>query len=295
MNTLCASPSAANLAAAQDAWTEAWSAWNQTRAFRFGPLTDLRVGGDIAFMVDPDKVDAIVAAAIPRSGHRSPRRAWPTLGPTCAGSARSSTSCCFGGTPRRARPRARTPRLRPQLTATTASDIRAAWTDGIDGDPPYADQLAKPGEFFNAQAAVNDLVNGMSMALTEAARELADADAADPGERDGGDTQHGGARVRDTLASVAAVYFGSTSGTKAKGGVGDLVAGVSSSSNERASDFVRRAVASTKGLPDSLNDATTSQLRQSYLKVRNAGTITRAEVASELGVTLSLGDADGDS
>ena len=36
-------------------------------------------------------------------------------------------------------------------------------------------------------------------------------------------------------------------------------------------------------------------MTDAYRLVRNTGTIVRAEVASELGVTLSLGDADGDS
>ena len=32
VDALCASPSPANLTAAQDAWSDAWSAWNQTTA-----------------------------------------------------------------------------------------------------------------------------------------------------------------------------------------------------------------------------------------------------------------------
>ena len=190
VKTQCASPSEANLEAAREAWTEAWTAWNLTRAFRFGPLTDMRVGGNVSFMIDPAKVDAIVAGSDPTIGPPFTATSLANAGSDTRGlgavehllfaaPALSPSGCAYAA-------------AAAELAASNARDIRAAWTEGVDGDPPYADQLAKPGEFFNAQAAVNDLVNGMSMALTEAARELADADAADPGGRDGGDTQHGG-------------------------------------------------------------------------------------------------------
>ena len=89
------------------------------------------------------------------------------------------------------------------LVAEETRAARVAWTDGADGEPPFAELFANPGNdmYADAQAVLDDLVNGMAMALTEATKELADAEAAPPGERDtvGG---HGGDRVRDTIWSV---------------------------------------------------------------------------------------------
>ena len=42
------------------AWVDAWRAWNRTKAFRFGPLTDSRAVSDIGFMVDTEKIDAVI-------------------------------------------------------------------------------------------------------------------------------------------------------------------------------------------------------------------------------------------
>jgi predicted lipoprotein len=187
-----------------------------------------------------------------------------------------------------------------ELAAGSAAAVGREWTDGDDRGP-FRDQLAEPGEggrYLDTQAAVGDLVNGMSMALTEAARELANAESAPPGERETVGN-HGGSRLRDTLWSVRASYVGTLDGTEGDGtegdGVSDLVAGVSETADERVRDLLEQAEQLVSTFPESLDDADAAALTDAYQAVRNAGTIVRAEVASELGVTLSLGDADGDS
>jgi predicted lipoprotein len=289
---LCDAPSAQARRASQGAWTDAWSAWNRTRAFRFGPLTLNRETADIAFMADPDKIDDLVTSA-----HNTPVTV-DSLGEEGADvrGLGAVEHLLFTRDP-----------LDPEvcayasaaagLAARSAAAVGREWTDGDDrGGRPFRDQLAEPGEggrYLDTQAAVGDLVNGMSMALTEAARELANAESAPPGERETVGT-HGGSRLRDTLSSVRASYVGTLDATEGDG-VGDLVAAVSETADERVRDLLEKAEQQVSTIPETLDDADAAALADAYNAVRNTGTIVRAEVASELGVTLSLGDADGDS
>ena len=183
------------------------------------------------------------------------------------------------------------------LTAKSAHDVGAAWTDGQDDDAPFRDQLAQPGKvkgrYLTPQAVVGDFVNGLSMSLTEAARDLAAAAGAAPGAREAAGS-HGGSRLRDMIRSAHASYFGAPTGT-AGNGVSDLLAAVSPTADKRMQARLGKADAAVAALPRSLADASKAELTKAYEAVRDAGTTVRTEVASELGVTLSLGDADGDS
>lgn len=289
---LCAAPDATRLDAAQRAWDDAWQAWNRTRAFRFGPMTDDRAGSDITFMIDPEKIDDVISDTNPNAPLPTPE-ALRSAGSDTRGlsavqyllyeaDATAPRACAYAASA-------------AALSAEAARTTRLAWTDGTDGDPPFRRQLAVPGsgKYDNGQAAVEDLVNGLSMALTEATRELADAETTAAAEREPVG-EHGGTRLQDFLWSVRAGYFGTTGGTDGAG-VDDLVAAVSPTTDERVRDLVDRSSTAVDALPPSPGDASKAQLRKAYGLVRNTGTIMRAEVASELGVTLSLGDADGDS
>jgi predicted lipoprotein len=290
---LCDAPSAEARRAAQDAWEQAWSAWNRTRAFRFGPIVEADAAADIAFMVDTDKVDELLDAP-GQEGEPLTPEALEAKGADVrglgavehllfTGDALDPAACAYAA-------------AAAELVADSAGGVADAWAEPSDDAPAFRDQLAEPGaggRYLNAQAAVGDLVNGISMALTDAARELANAEAAPPGGRETVGT-HGGSRVRDALWSVRAGYFGSTDGTDGDG-LSDLVADVSETADERVRDLLDQAEQQVSTFPDSLDDADADTLTDAYDAVRNAGTIVRAEVASELGVTISLGDADGDS
>jgi predicted lipoprotein len=289
---LCAAPDPGHLQAAQRAWDDAWQAWNRTRAFRFGPMTDDRTGSDITFMVDSEKIDNVLSSSDPTA----PVPTTETL--RFAGSdtrglqavqyllfdrdATETRACAYAASA-------------AALTAEAAHTTRLAWTDGADGDAPFGRQLAVPGtgKYDNGQAAVEDLVNGLAMALTEATRENAAAETTPADERESVG-EHGGTRLHDFFWSIRASYFGTPRGTDGAG-IDDLVAAVSPTADERVRDLIERSSAAVDALPASLADASKPELRTAYRLVRNAGTIVRAEVASELGVTLSLGDADGDS
>ena len=91
------------------------------------------------------------------------------------------------------------------LVADETAAAHAAWTEGTSDEPAFAERMSDPGnaKYADGQAVLDDLVNGMAMALTEASKELANAGSAPPGERDTIGA-HGGDRVRDTLWSVRA-------------------------------------------------------------------------------------------
>ena len=294
METLCSDPTAANVDDARDAWVDAWKAWNRTKAFRFGPLTTSRAVSDIGFMVDTDKLEAVVDGNEPTVP--------PPFSADSVGAAGADVRglgavehLIFERDPTEADPCAYAAAA-ATLVAEKSAAASAAWTRGAKGDPPYAALMSDPDNatYADSQAVLDDLVNGMAMALTESTKELADAESAPPGERDtvGG---HGGDRVRDTLWSVRAAYDGSTTGDDSGRGVGALLAAASDDADERFRSILARATTAARALPADLDRATVDAIDRAYLRTRSLGTITRAELASILGVTLSLSDSDGDS
>ncbi len=292
-SALCADPSAANVDAARTAWEHAWQAWNRTKAFRFGPLTDSRAVADIGFMVDGHKVDTVVDGSNAAVGPPFTADSVAATGADVRGLAaiehvlfqRDPTepdTCAYAA-------------AAASLVAEKAAMARAAWTEGTNGDPAYADLVAKPGNeaYGDSQAVLDDLVNGMAMALSEATKALADAESAPPDRRDTFGT-HGGDHVRDTLWSVRASYEGSLRDGGGRG-VGALVADASSDADARFRTNLERATRAARALPPDLERAKAALVDEAYRRFRALGTNTRAEVASILGVTLSLSDSDGDS
>ncbi len=279
--------------ATKAAWDEAWEAWNTTKAFRFGPLTTLRTSNDVAFMVDTDKIDRLLAGSNPAVGPPFTPASLDATGLDVRG-LEGAEHVLFVRDPS-------DPDTCAYLAATSALVAEAAgqaataWTDGLEGGTPYADEVQHPGGdvYADSQAVLDDFVNGMAMALSEATKELAAAEAAPPGERDtrGG---HNGDRVRAGIAGAEAAYDGSLDGTDADG-IGALVAAMSTDTDERVRSALTDARAAVRDLPSDLNEATPAEVERAYTKVRAASRIVRAEVASLLGVTLSLSDSDGDS
>jgi len=245
---------------------------------------------DIGFMVDTDKIDEVVEGSEAAVGPPFTAESVGAAGADVRGLA-AIEHVVFQRDPTEANNCAYAAAA-ATLVAEKAGEARAAWTEGTDGDPAYADLVAKPGNdaYGDSQAVLDDFVNGMAMALSEATKALADARSAPPGQRDIVGS-HGGDQVRDTLWGVRAAYEGSLTNADSRG-VGTLVADASSDADERFHTKLERATRAARRLPSDLDDALVDQ---SYRRFRALGTTTRAEVASILGVTLSLSDSDGDS
>ena len=80
IDALCASPGAAELAAAREAWLRVNAAWGATSAFRFGPVADLRLAAAVDFPIEEAKVAALADGSTPidvggalLGGRRRPR------------------------------------------------------------------------------------------------------------------------------------------------------------------------------------------------------------------------------
>jgi predicted lipoprotein len=286
---LCASNSPANLDAARAAWLDAWESWNRTRVFRFGPQF---VVSHIAFPIDSAKIESLAAGAQPAIGPPFTPDSLLQTGADVRG-LEAIEYVLFTGTLTPAT--CSLASASAQLVASTAANVAQAWTTGTGGTAPFAQQLANPKHsemYDNEQQPLDDIVNGMLLVSSEATSALANTLLPTPGRTRA--TVHTGTRVQDTLAAVQAAWLGSTKG-KGGDGVESLVAAVSPSSAHRTSATLRSAVQAAKVLPPTLADGSPAQLRRTYKYVRKLTRQLDAEVAPQLGVTINLSDADGDS
>jgi predicted lipoprotein len=282
LDLLCAQPSTEQLVVARRAWQRSWRAWNRTRAFRFGPVMDQRLAADIAFTIDVDKLDDVLAGDDPRIAPPFTLETVGAVGADVRGLGAIEHILFFVGVP--APERCSYAVSAAELVAAATAEATDAWSDGTG-----AELASGTGAYDDPQVAVDALVNGLSMALVEATRELADAQVTDDGiPRTVG--AHAGARIRDTLWSVRAVYTG-----RAGPGIDALIAAASSDTKQRVDALLTRTTRVVGRLPVDLADTPDRLLDSAYLRARSLGTIVRAEIASALGVTLSLGDSDGDS
>jgi predicted lipoprotein len=289
VTTLCASPTAANLDAARAAWQTAWRDWNRVRVFRFGPGI---MAPRVSFPAAPQKIAVVIAGGAKQIGPPFTPESVALAGADLRGleaieyllfaSTPQGDGCAFAA-------------AAAELTARNALAMKSVWTDGIGSQPPLAQQLARPKEsvqFPDSQAALDEIVNGMLKAASEGVAVLADAKLPPPEQRH--QAIHLGSRVQDNLWGVAAAYSGSAGGGNGAG-IGDLVAAMSPTTDARVRKALERAQAAVKDLPSSLDDAPPEQLQRAYLAVRAVTRRLDAEVAQQLGVTVNLSDADGDS
>ncbi len=292
---LCTSPDEATLAAARAAWDEAQGAWRRTEAFRFGPAKTLRSNARIAYPIDAEKLDELLATAGELPDPITPE-AVAELGADVRGLA-AIEQLLF--TPADAA--TLDPRACAYLRAAAvdvrdgAEELRAAWAEGVDGAAPFAEQLADPGGdsmYADEQEAVDDLVNGSIAALTTITEmEL----GADPATVDVGPARRAGADVADMLASVQSVYGTSTGDPDTDDpqvGLSVLVAEQSLSTDRRVLADLADAAVAVAALPDPL--AAGELLSDAYDQVSDVRVAMRTEVASLLGVTVGFSDSDGD-
>ena len=327
---ICGEYRVEQLYVAQDAWRDAQSAWASTEAFRFGPAKDLKSNSDIAYEVDLEKLETSLATPgeLPEV---IGLEVVADLGADVRGLA-AVEHLVFGDQiydPRRCAYAA----AATQLIADGAVELRDAWTVGVDGDEPFAEQMRSPGGdsmYADQIEVLADLVNGSISALTSAAdMYLGPASGADgaepaPASVDVGAAHQAGDDVADMIASVRAVYTGdgSTEGATADdsptddsptndtagneataAGLGALVAAQSPSTDLRmAGDLTdaaeQLAIVTTPWADLVLGDeAQASQfeaLSEAYDNVVAARVTMRTEIASQLGVTVSFSDSDGD-
>jgi predicted lipoprotein len=266
---LCADPTDANLATAQQAWREARQAWSATRAYRLGPATERRAMSKIDFAIDPEKITALLAGTDPVDA-----TAVASLGSDQRGLGGIELAL-FGAGPIDDRS-CEYAASASELVAATATTLADDWAGGVD---------------MGTQDVIEELVNDIVFALGDVAdMRLGRANGAAtgtgvPAEVDAGPAQ---SALDDMLAVLDGV-------DAAVAGLEPLITEQSAETADRLAIQLDKARTNIGLIPAPLATTTDEDaITSAYRSTTAALLIARAEVASLLGVTLTLGDADGD-
>ena len=291
IDALCAAPSANALATARTSWQGVASAWRATRPSGVGPAMDRRLAAAIGFQARDESIDELLAGADPVDPGRLDAAGAAVKGISAleiglfgAG----SDTLADPGDPRRCEYLASAAELAESATA----EVLADWTDG------YRDTFVA-GMDGEPQSSIDALVNELIFRITEAddqgLRALVEADGPDdlPANRSDGPGAFHLAELRATVAGATALL-----GTDVDDGrLLALVAARSTDTTDRLSDAAATANAAMADLPDSVTAGydDPEALAAAQEAVAALKVLLATEVASELGVTISFSDADGDS
>jgi predicted lipoprotein len=305
LDALCAAPTPAALLAAQEAWRATNTAWNLTEAYRFGPAMDK--ASTVDYPIDPTKVTKLLAATKPPTPFTA--RSLLALGADVRGLEAIELVLFSPGAPADldAR-RCSFAQAAAQVVARTATDVGAAWTDGAGGARPFAEQMKAPGpdsSIMTEQQAITEIVNGSVTALgavTDKRLGRASGEVTGtplPAETDAGAAHTAVADSSDILRSVQQVVGGTRDGAgTGTSGLQALIASQSGSTGSTLSAELAGAAEAIAAIPSPLASVPPSDVasvKAANLRVRAARLIFRTEVASQLGVTLTFSDSDGDS
>jgi predicted lipoprotein len=299
----CAAPDAARLDAGQSAWMQLRTPWKRSLALPFGPLVD--EGFDTAIDFWPARPSSIEGGLLSGASSQAEldalgvaSKGMPAieylLWDPIAGDA--AVLALFTG--------ADGPQRCDYLELLVADvelrlgQLDAAWRDA-DG---FADQLARAGEsesFPTLALAIDQLLNAMIAGLHDIEDpklrkplgatlgapqpELAESRFSDRSLLD----------ARDALDGFARAYLGSEDAP----GLTLVIASESEAVDQRVRDALAAAELALADVPepllDSIVDAPT-QVEAAADAIHELRTVMTAEVASLLGVTVSLSDNDGD-
>lgn len=177
VDILTSKPSDVNLKAAQKAWIETRSPWEQGETFAFGPAEALGYDGDL----DDWPVNQTDVTAVLKSKDKiTPEYVAKKLQTTQKGF-HTIELLLFGenNNKKAAQFMPRELELLKSLTKAfqqTATDLETSWTQGVDGKPAYRQVLATAGTSSNSiyptsKAAIEEIIQGMIGCLDEVANE----------------------------------------------------------------------------------------------------------------------------
>jgi predicted lipoprotein len=193
------------------------------------------------------------------------------------------------------------------LLLARAERVLDAWTAPTEDAPSFAAQIRDPGANGSMYADVaevyTDIVNNMIFALGDVSdRRLGRAsgdvtETPSPAEVDAGRAQRALLDSADILDGVVDVYHGGGGADgDAQAGIRAVVASMSEDAAAALDEQFAAAAAAIDAIPAPLAENTDpAPAHDAYEAVRTAQTTMSTEVASLLGVTLTFGDADGDS
>lgn len=261
-----------DLTDARTAWRTARGAWEFTRAFRFGPVMELRAASSIDFPADPDKVGSLIDGSDPLDID-----AVADLGADQRGLSGVELVLFTDG--EATERECEYLMSASSLVAARAGEIAAAWA----ADTSAVDET---------KMFIDDAVNGIVFALTDVSgQRLGPASGATVETAEFAEVDAGPARsARDDLIAVTSGAAG------VLGALDPLVRSQSSDAADRAiAELDVSLDAITAITPPIAAGSDLDAITAAYEVSRAALVTIRTEVASLLGVTLTLGDADGDS
>ncbi len=293
LGALCTTPGTDPLERARQLWRESVTAYESTVAYEVGPAMDLRLMSDVGFAPRVASIDVLLAGADPVDVATMADRGANVRGLYAAEHALFGEPAAELATPSGAR-RCQYLASVATLSAEAATAVSDAWATG----DARATFLGATGS--DPDDALPQLLNSVTHAVQavdeEGLRDVAAAetyDALPDGRRDGAGS-FGLGRQRARLQGAVVVIGSSATGLVA------VVAERSSETAERlqqaaeaaddAADQLPDAVAAAFGSDDGAMAVDTAADAVSALKV-----LLATEVASQLGVTITLSDSDGDS
>lgn len=296
MDALCAEPTPRRLAAARSAWAEARAGWKRTEPAWVGPAMDRRSEGLVDWPASAEGVESVLASGRPadESTVLSTSTSSRGLG--------AVEHLLFGDGEATASRLAREPRrcayaraVAGVVAAETAA-LSAAWAEGLDGDPPYAETLGGEGaDAMSGEEAIGMIVEdhlflvqqisdhelGPSLGLRGAPRPEALAEGA---------AGRGAADIALRLEGLRAAYAPGMEGES----LGDLLGDRSDAVRGRLLARLDEAVAIARAVKGPLGDDAAARRRLAEA-IDAVQTVLAAEVVSVLGVTVGFSDNDGDS
>jgi predicted lipoprotein len=299
---LCDAPTDATLAAARDAWHAERDAWDRLLPLSFGPIAEQMQAGPLDFWpVRPDTIEAAItdatdAAAITRTwldGKGTSAKGMPALeymlfAADALPALTDARRCAYA-------------EVLAADIAARATALHTAWSPG------FADTLARAGAgselYSSSQLGLDAVVNASIDALFMMVKAKFDTPlgnltgaAVDPELLE---SRYAARSVRDlqrNLDGVWAVYHGADPQAPAEG-VSTLVQAIDPALDERVRMQYARTVDVVAAIPEPIADALTTDRSAVQLARDELDTLRRMfklDVASTLGVTLSLSDNDGD-
>jgi predicted lipoprotein len=288
---LCTTPSDGALEAARAAWREAISAYQRTRAGAVGPADELRLMSAVAFEARPALIDELLAGSDPVDAE-----ALDGEGAAVRGLFAVEHALFADGSDGLATATAPTRRCEylvgaSELVRAAVAEVAEAWTEG-DARERFVEGLDGGPDSTVAQL-LNEVSRRLNTIDAMGLRDVAGATSVDDleeGRRDGA-AAYGLAELRAIAEGVTLVLGDGRSG------LSQLIAAADADLGLRVQEQRAAAASAVSALPDAIADAFVDPalVDSASEAVASLKVLISTEVASQLGVTITFSDSDGDA
>ncbi|UQA62238.1 imelysin family protein [Polyangium aurulentum] len=302
----CDAPSDETLSAAQDAWRAARVPWKHAEAFRFGPAEDLRLGSAIDFWpVRPDSVEsAITAAPVPVTPEHIASLGASAKGMPALEYLLFDPAGALGGSDEVAKRRCSFARALGETIGKDATTIHQAWSP--EGGA-FVDQVALAGAgsklFATGQDGVARVVNLIISQLHQISEKklggplgVSTGAAPDSTTVESRFSDNSTEDLLNNLRGMEEIYLGQHGEHSGKG-LSSLVRPKSAPIDDAVRKALEDAKAKAAAIPGPLRLAIVNDAAAVQAALDSAKALRRlftADVASVLGVSVTLSDSDGD-